>query len=256
MSYSRDFEYLKHAPCHYPLLSPWAHIRQNGIMFFRLFFLLTVTLLASPVFAADSAIILDTAQQHLRLQTKGLPGNVTVTMGQFDGSRLPPCTAHEAFTPQGSRAIGKTNVGVRCLAPNAWTVLVPAQIAVSGNYVTTSRALIAGQTIQAGDLATLSGDVSNLPSGIVNDPASAIGKTLRNSLGAGQPLRSDQLLSPLVIRQGQTVRVISSGSGFSVSAEGKAINNATIGQLVQIRMESGQTVSGTARADGSVEISF
>ena len=79
---------------------------------------------------------------------------------------------------------------------------------------------------------------------------------MRNSLGAGQPLRSDQLLSPLVIRQGQTVRVISSGSGFSVSAEGKAINNATIGQLVQIRMESGQTVSGTARADGSVEISF
>ena len=49
-------------------------------MFFRLFFLLTVTLLASPVFAADSAIILDTAQQHLRLQTKGLPGNVTVTL--------------------------------------------------------------------------------------------------------------------------------------------------------------------------------
>ena len=147
-------------------------------------------------------------------------------------------------------------MGVRCLSPNAWTVLIPAQIAVSGNYVTTSRALIAGQTIQAGDLATLSGDVSNLPSGIVNDPASAIGKTLRNSLGPGQALRIDQLLAPLVIRQGQTVRVITNGSGFSVSAEGKAINNATIGQLVQIRMESGQTVSGMARADGSVEISF
>ena len=225
-------------------------------MLFRPFLLLTAILIASPIFAADSAIILDTAQQHLRLQTKGLPGNATITIGQFDGTRLPPCTAHEAFSPQGSRSIGKTNVGVRCLSPNAWTVLIPAQIAVSGNYVTTSRALIAGQTIQAGDLATLSGDVSNLPSGIVNDPASAIGKTLRNSLGPGQALRIDQLLAPLVIRQGQTVRVITNGSGFSVSAEGKAINNATIGQLVQIRMESGQTVSGMARADGSVEISF
>ena len=225
-------------------------------MIFRLFFLLTVTLLISPVFAADSAIVLDTAEQHLRLQTKGMPGTVKITMGQFDGSRLPPCSAHEAFSPQGSRTIGKTNVGVRCLSPSAWTVLIPAQISVTGNYVTTSRALIAGQTIQAGDLATVSGDVSNLPTGVINNPAQAIGKTLRNSLGAGQTLRDDQLLAFLVIKQGQSVRVTSSGAGFSVSAEGKAINSASIGQQVRVKMESGQTVSGTAKADGSVEILF
>lgn len=225
-------------------------------MFFRLFFLLTATFISSPVLAADSAIVLETAEQHLKLQTKGLPGTVTITMGQFDGSRLPPCSAHEAFSPQGSRMMGRTNVGVRCLSPNAWTVLVPAQIAVSGNYVTSSRALIAGQTIQAGDLATLSGNVSNLPTGVISDPAAAIGKTLRNSLGAGQPLRADQLIAVMVIKQGQTVKVISSGAGFSVSADGKAINNASVGELVRVRMESGQTVSGKARPDGSVEISF
>ncbi|MDP3440758.1 MAG: flagellar basal body P-ring formation chaperone FlgA, partial [Azonexus sp.] len=102
----------------------------------------------------------------------------------------------------------------------------------------------------------LSGDISSLPTGVVVDPANAIGKTLRNSLGAGQPLRSDQLLAPLVIRQGQTVRVISSGPGFSVSSEGKAMNNAAEGEIAQIRMNTGQTVSGIARNDGSVEISF
>ena len=110
--------------------------------------------------------------------------------------------------------------------------------------------------MQATDLTTLSGDMSSLPTGIVTDPANAIGKTLRNSLGAGQPLRSDQLLAPLVIRQGQTVRVISKGPGFAVSGEGKALNNAAVGQIAQIRMSSGQTVSGAAQADGSVEISF
>lgn len=225
-------------------------------MFFRLFILLTATLLINSAFPADSAIVLDTAEQHLRLQTKGLPGTVTITMGQFDGRRLPPCSVHEAFSPQGSRMMGKTNVGVRCLSPNAWTVLVPAQIAVTGNYVTSSRALLAGQIIQASDLATLNGNVSNFPTGVVSDPATAIGKTLRNSLGAGQALRADQLIAAMVIRQGQTVKVISSGSGFSVSAEGKAINNASAGELVRVRLESGQTISGKARADGSVEISF
>jgi flagella basal body P-ring formation protein FlgA len=64
------------------------------------------------------------------------------------------------------------------------------------------------------------------------------------------------LLTAFVIKQGQSVRVISTGAGFSVSAEGKAINNAGVGEVVRVRMESGQTVSGKARADGIVEISF
>ena len=225
-------------------------------MFFRLFFWLTVILWVTPASAADSSIVLDTAEQHLRLQTKGAPGTVTITMGQFDASRLPPCTAHEAFTPQGSRMTGKTNVGVRCLSPNAWTVLVPAQIAVTGNYLTTSRPLVAGQTIQASDLTSVSGNISQLPAGVISDPAAAIGRTLRNSIGAGQALRTDQLRSAHVIKQGQNVRVVSSGAGFSVSAEGKAINNAGVGEVVQVRMTSGQTVSGKASADGIVEILF
>ena len=199
---------------------------------------------------------MDTAERHVRLQTQGLPGKVSITMGKLDVSRLPPCSAMEAFTPPGSRLSGKTYIGVRCLGPAVWSVLVPVQIAVTGNYVTTTRPLAAGQILQAGDLSTLSGDMASLPTGIVTDPRLAIGKTLRNSLGAGQPLRGDQLLAPLVIRQGQTVRVISQGTGFAVSSEGKAINNAAEGQLAQIRMNSGQTVSGIARADGTVEISF
>lgn len=209
-----------------------------------------------PGLAADLRIIQDTAEQHIRLQLQGQPGKATIAMGQIDVSRLPPCSVHEAFTPQGSNLLGKTLVGVRCLSPGSWTVLIPAQIAVTGNYVTTSRPLVAGQVIQHDDLATLSGDVSRLPSGVLSAPAQAVGKTLRNSLGAGQPLRKDQLLAPLVIRQGQTVRVVSRGEGFAASAEGKALGNATQGQLVQVRMSSGQTVSGTAQNDGSVEIIF
>jgi flagella basal body P-ring formation protein FlgA len=224
-------------------------------MFFCRLFLLILTFLSSPAFPADAAIVLDTAEQHLREQTKTLPGSVTITMGRFDGSRLPACSALEAFSPQGSRLIGKTLVGVRCLSPKAWTVLVPAQIAVSGNYVTSSRALIAGQIIQSSDLVRLSGDLSALPAGAIGDPAAAIGKTLRNSVAAGQPLRADQLSATLLIKQGQTVKVVFSGAGFTVSSEGEALNSASAGELVRVRITSGQTVSGKARSDGSVEIS-
>jgi len=215
-----------------------------------------LTLIWLPLFAAELDPLLDTAERYVRLQTQGLPGKISITIGRIDAARLPVCTAHEAFAPPGMRLSGKTSVGIRCLGPAVWSVLIPVQISITGNYVIAARPLAAGQVLQASDLATISGDLTVQPSGILSDPASAIGKALRNSLASGQPIRNDQLLAQLVIRQGQSVRVISKGTGFAVSSEGKAVNNATEGQVVQIRMNSGQTLSGVAKADGSVEIVF
>lgn len=221
-------------------------------------FILSICVFSQLSFAiaAETDLVMDTAERFVRQQMQGQPGKVLITPGKLDVSRLPPCTAHEAFAPPGTRLSGRTHVGVRCLGPSIWSVLVPFQIAVIGNYVTTSRALVAGQLISPSDIATIEGDLSAQPTGVITDPRSAIGKTLRNSLGSGQPLRNDQLLAPLVIRQGQTVRVVSQGDGFAVSGEGKALNNASAGQTIQVRMSNGQNVSGIARPDASVEIAF
>lgn len=222
----------------------------------RLLALILVWNLLSPAIAfAEGDELLNTAERHLRLQTQGLPGKVDIQLNKPDTSRLPPCSAMEAFTPPGVKLMGKSYVGIRCLAPNAWSILVSAQISVIGTYLVTARSLMAGQHIQPGDLLVRQGDLSQLPTGLVGDLQQTVGKTLRISLGAGQPLRADALISPLVIKQNQTVRVLSRGAGFAVSAEGKALNNASEGQIVNVRMSSGQTVSGTAKADGSVEIS-
>lgn len=218
--------------------------------------LLALMAVMSSLHAADSAIVIDTAERFIRQQTSGQAGQVSIRMGKLDLDRLPPCEAHEAYSPPGTRFVGKTYIGVRCLAPNPWSVLVPSHISITTDYVTSSRPLRAGHTVGPDDLRLLTGDLANLPTGVVVDPQAALGKTLRNSVGTGQPLRSDQLLAPLLVRQGQTVRVISQGTGFSASAEGRALNNAAEGQLAQVRMNSGQTVSGIVRADGSVEISF
>jgi flagella basal body P-ring formation protein FlgA len=192
----------------------------------------------------------------LREQTIGLPGKVSFSISLPDLSRLPACSTYQPFSPPGARAMGRTTLGLRCLAPMTWSILVPVSISVTANYVITARALTAGQTIQAGDLTTQSGDLATLPGNVITSPEAAIGKTLRNSLTGGLPLRADQLLAQLVVRQGQAVRVVTRGEGFAVSSEGKAINNASLGQVVQVRLNSGQTVSGIAREDGSVEIVF
>ena len=86
--------------------------------------------------------------------------------------------------------------------------------------------------------------------------AQAIGRTPTVSLAAGTPLRLDSLRSRPVVQQGQAVRLVSNGSGFSVSGEGKAIGNAGEGQVVQVRTAGGSVVSGTAKAGGMVEVAF
>jgi len=49
---------------------------------------------------------------------------------------------------------------------------------------------------------------------------------------------------------------VSSGPGFRVSAEARALNSAAEGQIAQARTASGQVVSGVAKAGGVVEVAY
>jgi flagella basal body P-ring formation protein FlgA len=196
-------------------------------------------------------------EQFLQTQTAGLPGDVTVKVGAIDArTALAACPAPEAFLQPGARAWGKTTVGVRCTAPSNWTIFVQAQINVQAEYVAAALPLAQGQAIEQSQLVLVKGDIASMPNGIITDMAQAIGRTPTVSLAAGTPLRLDTLRSKPVVQQGQAVRLVSNGSGFSVSAEGKAIGNAGDGQIVQVRTPSGTVVSGTARAGGMVEVAF
>ena len=64
-------------------------------------------------------------EQYLQSQSAGLPGQVTIKVGQVDPrTSLAACPAPEAFQQPGARAWGKTTVGVRCTAPYPWTVYI------------------------------------------------------------------------------------------------------------------------------------
>jgi flagella basal body P-ring formation protein FlgA len=213
---------------------------------------------ALPVQAQQPhATIRAAIEEYLRVQTNGLPGKTTVSAGAIDSRlALPACAAMDVFSPPGSRLWGNSSVGVRCGAPAPWTIYVSVSVRVTGPYVTLARPMAAGELVSQGDVTLTQGELTQMPAGIVTDPAQAVGKTLGAPGAAGQPLRADLLRSPNAILQNQNVKVVSSGVGFQVSADGKAINNAAVGQVAQVRMNSGQTLSGIARADGTVEIKF
>lgn len=185
-------------------------------------------------------------------QTSSLSGKVSYQVEDIDSRiTLSSCSRMETFLPNGSQLIGKTSVGVRCAEKNGWSILVPVQIKITQDLLISSRQLTFGHVLQEQDIARQSFEMTR-PTGFTS-PDQVIGKVLRYSIAAGQILRDDMLRAAYSVTQGQIVQVISQGPGFSVRNEGAALNNASEGQSVQVRVSSGRVIGGVAR-NGVVEI--
>lgn len=186
-------------------------------------------------------------------QTANLAGKVDYQIEELDTRIvLTPCTRLETFLPGGSRLIGKTSVGVRCAEQNGWQILVPVQIRITLPLLVSARQLPVGHVLQEQDIARQTTEITRTDG--YTDAALLIGKVLRYSIAAGQILRDDMLRAPYSVTQGQLVQTATKGNGFSIRGEGVAMNNASEGQSVQVRVSSGRMISGTAR-NGVVEVS-
>ncbi len=197
-------------------------------------------------------------EDFLRIQVKGLPGVATFSVGSIEAqNNLAPCPSLAVSLPPGARAWGHTSVVVRCQVEGGWSIFVAVQVHIQGDYLVTARPLSQGQLVAEADLFKMRGDLTDLPAGILTEPGQAIGKTVARSVASGRPLRSDMLRLTLAIQPGQSVKVVSKGPGFQVSAgEGRALNGAGEGQLVQVRLPNGRVISGIAGQGGVVEIAY
>ncbi len=195
--------------------------------------------------------------EFLQTQTVGYPGKVTVQAGAIDPNlKLAQCQDVQVFLPAGSRPWGKTSVGIRCSTPSAWTIYAQATVNVVAQYLVAALPLAQGRVVTAEDLLFQTGDLTQLPAGIFTDVVQAQGRIVNISMSAGTVLRQEMLKVSPVVQQGQTVMITSAGKGFRVSAEGKAMAKANEGQVVQVKVASGQVVSGIARQGGQVEVVF
>lgn len=220
-------------------------------------FLSILLLLAQPAWAdaqQDRAEISAAVETFVRAQASALPGQVTVKVGEIDRRiALPACPELEVFLPAGGKLLGNGTVGVRCPAgKKAWKLFVPVHVTVITNLLIANKPLQQGQVLRAEDIASQGGELAQ--TGILTNPAQAVGKILKYSIGAGQVLKQDMLRAPYAVAQGQTVQLQAEGTGFRIHSEGHALNNAAEGQVVRVRTSSDQVVSGTARLDGTVGV--
>ena len=195
-------------------------------------------------------------EQFVLDRATGLPGKVAVRFDKTMLHALPACAAPQPFLPTGARLWGRVSIGVRCHTAQPWVRYVSAHVAVIGVHYVAARPINVGQALTLDDVQAREGDLTALPASVIVDAAQAIEMVASNRIASGAPLRREFLRAPVIIQQGQVVKVVSQGAGFMVSTEGRAMTQAAAGALLQVRTQGGVMVSGIVRSDGLVERSL
>jgi flagella basal body P-ring formation protein FlgA len=183
---------------------------------------------------------------------------VEVAVGQLDPRlHLAACQRIEPYVPVGVRLWGKTRIGLRCKeGPTAWNVYLPITVKVFGRAVVVPAGAAAGSVIAAADLSEAEVDLAEEISPAIVDPKLAEGRVLAQAVLPGQTLRQSQLKARQWFAAGETVKVVASGDGFALEAEGQALNNGIEGQPAKIRTESGRVLTGIPCGERKVEVAL
>lgn len=150
-----------------------------------------------------------------------------------------------------SRLTGKRTVLAQCGARRHY---LPVRISAQGTWWVASQSLPGGAIVQRSDIEPVTGALDHQPSGLIFNADAIIGQRLTRAIDAGKPLLENQLRQQWRLRAGQTVDLVTTGSGFRIRSQGKALNNAAVDDVLKVKTAGGRTVSVKVGADGQVMI--
>lgn len=219
---------------------------------------ITVTLMSFALLSflrvqSVSAATLETQISDFMHRMITIPSAKVQVKLKTDPARLQQCDNPQFSLPPTKRVGGRLSLRMQC---GDKRFFIPVEVQVTARYPVAMRAIPANHKIGADDIGWREGRLdtfSQLPLLDINKIKDSV--TLR-PVGAGQMFTERMLRMPLAITAGQTVQVTITGDGFSISNQGKALNNAVLKEKVRVRMDSGQIVEGVVVGKGEVSIAM
>ncbi len=122
----------------------------------------------------------------------------------------------------------------------------------AADTVLAARTIRPGTVITARDLIIKPGDIA----GMASKPEQLIGAEARVSLYAGRPIALADTGPPALVERNQIVALVFQRNGLRISAEGRSLSRAGVGDVVRVmNLSSRTTVSGKVMPDGRVMVS-
>lgn len=224
-------------------------------LLFIFLLLLGLAATAAPATTPAQDKMSRTVEDFLRAQSASAPGQVSIEVGKLpEAERYGACTHWQAFLPAGARAWGRVSVGLRCSSGGNFSLYASARVRVDGAYLVAARPIANGQSLATDDIKIVQGELTAQAADLLLADVVAVGQIARTAIATERPLQATLLRPAAVIQAGQMVKIITQGTGFSVSNEGQALAAASAGQSVRVRLANGNIVNGIARAQGWVEV--
>ncbi len=208
---------------------------------------------------AASSPIVDTIReflvQELARTQPALRAEISVTQSAAQ-ARLAPCERMEVFLNSGTRLWGHAFVGVRCLVRPNWSVSVPVSIRLYGKALVATRTVSALLLIPPGAAKIEDTELTREPGPVATSPVELEDRFCTRLIEAGQLIPLAALRAIPAVGQGDTVKLLGVGNGFSISTDAVALASASAGETVRVRTDAGRTLSGIARRGRVVELTF
>lgn len=198
--------------------------------------------------------VIEVAEQFLLEQAAAYPGVASVHITPPTIRNQAQCEQLQPTLSSGLRLRSRQTITMHCLGPQPWSLHVQAQITIQGFYYVSNRTLQVGDTLSMDDLIGREGDILRLAPNTIIDPSLAIGHIATQRINAGSVIRSSALRDPQSIQRGQTVRTLARGAGFVASGEGQALQSGSPGTQIQVRVSSGQIITGTVLDAQTVQV--
>ena len=130
-------------------------------------------------------------------------------------------------------------------------LLFVSALAVGAQTVVAAHAIRARSIIMPEDLAVL--DIDTV--GGIADAVDIIGLEARVNLYAGRVIRVSEIGAPAILERNQLVIMVYNIGLLSISAEGRVLDRAGVGDLVRVmNLDSRITVTGRVLVDGTIEV--
>ena len=186
----------------------------------------------------------------VRIKEIRVPHNVILPKGRV---------AYKVAAPRSSELMGKCSIAVD-FSVNGHSqkkVWATATIEILGPVVVTRKPLGRHKPITEDDIELQTMDLSDLPAGVVNDPATVLGKRTRRAIGAQTPLRADLIELPPLVKRGDMVMIVAESNGLKITTLGQVKKRGRLGERIPvINMDSKKILYGRVIDSNTVKVDF
>ena len=152
---------------------------------------------------------------------------------------------------------GNTAILVRCPTKPGWKIHLPVRIAVFDNVLVAATPLLKGQNIDPSVIAFKKHNIARLKNGYYARNSSINLLQARRNLVRGSVLTPANLSPRLLVRLGQRVTLVLNYNGLEIKSTGKALQSASLGQVVKVRnIQSQKIVEGVVSGEALVRVSI